>query len=89
MKNRYEIDVRSYINDHYTPYDGDASFLASPTERTLALWEKLKALLAIERENGGMYDIDEKTISTITSHRAGYIDRERESRSSACRPTSR
>ena len=78
MKNRYEIDVRSYINDHYTPYDGDASFLASPTERTLALWEKLKALLAIERENGGMYDIDEKTISTITSHRAGYIDRERE-----------
>ncbi|HPK46414.1 MAG TPA: formate C-acetyltransferase [Sphaerochaeta sp.] len=78
MKNRYEIDVRSYINDHYTPYDGDASFLASPTERTLALWEKLKALLAIERENGGMYDIDEKTISTITSHRAGYIDRELE-----------
>ncbi len=74
MKNRYEIQVRSYINDHYTPYDGDASFLAPPTERTLALWQKLKELLAIERERGGMYDIDEKTISTITSHKAGYID---------------
>jgi len=78
MKKRYPIDVRSYIGEHYTPYDGDASFLASPTERTVALWRKLKALLAIERERGGMYDIDEKTISTITSHKAGYIDRENE-----------
>ena len=78
MKNRFEIDVRSYIKEHYTPYDGDASFLASPTERTRALWEKLTALLAIERDRGGMYDIDEKTISTITSHKAGYIDRELE-----------
>ena len=78
MKNSYEINVRKYINDHYTPYDGDESFLTPPTERTEALWEKLKGLLAIERERGGMYDIDEHTISTITSHKAGYIDKELE-----------
>ena len=78
MKNSYEINVRKYINDHYTPYDGDESFLTPPTERTEALWEKLKGLLAIERERGGMYDIDEHTISTITSHQAGYIDKELE-----------
>ncbi|MCK9548356.1 MAG: formate C-acetyltransferase [Sphaerochaeta sp.] len=78
MKKRFDIDVRSYISDHYTPYDGDETFLASPTERTVALWEKLKGLLALERERGGVYDIDEKTISTITSHKAGYIDRDLE-----------
>ncbi len=78
MKNRYEINVRKYITDHYTPYDGDDTFLAPPTDRTKALWEKLKGLLAIERERGGMYDIDEKTISTITSHQAGYIDKDLE-----------
>lgn len=75
---KYEIDTRSFIVDHYTPYDGDASFLQGPTERTRKLWDKLKALLAIERQRGGMYDIDEKTISTITSHRSGYIDQELE-----------
>ena len=75
---KYEIDTRSFIVDHYTPYDGDASFLQGPTERTSKLWDKLKALLAIERQRGGMYDIDEKTISTITSHRSGYIDQELE-----------
>ncbi len=75
---KYEIDTRSFIVDHYTPYDGDASFLQGPTERTRKLWDKLKALLAVERQRGGMYDIDEKTISTITSHRSGYIDQELE-----------
>ena len=75
---KYEIDTRSFIVEHYTPYDGDASFLQGPTERTRKLWDKLKALLAIERQRGGMYDIDEKTISTITSHRSGYIDQELE-----------
>jgi formate C-acetyltransferase len=78
MKTTYEINVRDYINDHYTPYDGDDSFLTTPTLRTQALWEKLTRLLATERERGGMYDIDEKTISTITSHKAGYIDRDLE-----------
>lgn len=75
---KYEIDTRSFIVEHYTPYDGDASFLQGPTERTRKLWDKLKALLAIERQRGGMYDIDEKTISTITSHASGYIDQELE-----------
>lgn len=75
---KYEIDTRSFTVDHYTPYDGDASFLQGPTERTRKLWDKLKALLAVERQRGGMYDIDEKTISTITSHRSGYIDQELE-----------
>lgn len=75
---KYEIDTRSFIVEHYTPYDGDASFLQGPTERTRKLWDKLKALLAVERQRGGMYDIDEKTISTITSHRSGYIDQELE-----------
>lgn len=75
---KYEIDTKSFIVEHYTPYDGDASFLQGPTERTRKLWDKLKALLAVERQRGGMYDIDEKTISTITSHRSGYIDQELE-----------
>ncbi len=74
----HEIDTRSFINTHYTPYDGDESFLQGPTDRTLRLWDKLKGLLAIERERNGMYDIDEKTISTITSHTSGYIDKDDE-----------
>lgn len=70
----FDIDTRSFIVEHYTPYNGDESFLASPTTKTIKLWEKLSSLLAIERERGGMYDIDEHTISTITSHKKGYID---------------
>jgi formate C-acetyltransferase len=77
-KTTHEIDTRSYITTHYTPYDGDEHFLQGPTERTVRLWEKLKGLLAIERERNGMYDIDEKTISTITSHASGYIDKDDE-----------
>lgn len=72
------INVRDFIVRNYTPYDGDDSFLAPPTERTLALWDKVKELLARERENGGVLDIDEHTISTITSHKPGYIDKDLE-----------
>ncbi|OGO87021.1 MAG: formate C-acetyltransferase [Clostridiales bacterium GWF2_36_10] len=72
------IDVRDFIIKNYTPYDGDDKFLAPPTERTKALWEKVKSLMDLERNNGGMLDIDEHTVSTITSHRAGYIDKELE-----------
>jgi len=72
------IDTRGFIALNYTPYDGDESFLAAPTERTRRLWEKTKALLDEERRRGGVYDIDERTVSTITSHRPGYIDRELE-----------
>ncbi|MGE4585055.1 MAG: formate C-acetyltransferase [Sphaerochaeta sp.] len=71
-------NTRMFIVENYTPYDGDDSFLQGPTDRTRKLWDKLKGLLAVERERGGMYDIDEHTISTITSHKNGYIDEELE-----------
>ena len=73
-----EINVRDFIQRNYTPYYGDESFLCGPTERTKTLWEKLAAMMKIERERKGVYDIDSKTISTITSHAPGYIDRDLE-----------
>lgn len=72
------MQTSAYILHHYTPYDGDETFLAPPTDRTKVLWQKLSGLLEIERQRGGMYDIDEHTISTITSHGPGYIDRQLE-----------
>jgi len=75
---RININVREYLVSHYTPYDGDDSFLAPPTPRTLALWEKVKALMKEERTRGGVYDIDNTRISTITSHAPGFIDRDLE-----------
>lgn len=73
-----EIDVRDFIVSNYAPYDGNAEFLAKPTERTEKLWKQVMDLLAKERERGGVYDIDEHTISTIVSHNAGYIDKDLE-----------
>ena len=73
-----EVDVRDFIQHNYTPYDGDDKFLAPPTERTLKLWAQLCEQMQIERQRQGVYDIDEKTISTITSHAPGYIDRDLE-----------
>ena len=73
-----EINVRDFIQRNYTPYDGDDSFLADPSSNTIALWDKLCAQMKIERQRNGVYDIDEKTISTITSHAPGYIDRDLE-----------
>lgn len=70
-----EIDVRSFIQTNYTPYEGDSSFLAPPTETTKKLWEEVLSLYKKEKENGGVLDIDTKTISTISSHEAGYIDK--------------
>lgn len=70
------IDVRDFISHNFTPYFGDSSFLAPPTSRTEMLWEKTKELLKEENLRGGVYDIDEKTISTITSHKPGYINPE-------------
>lgn len=74
-----KIDTRDFIIRNYTPYDGDESFLTPPTAQTLAVWDRVKDLMAQERAAGGVLDIDEKTISTITSHAPGYIDRENES----------
>ena len=74
----HRIDVADFVYCNITPYDGDASFLAGPTERTKKLWDKCIEALEEERQNGGVRSIDAKTISTITSHAAGYIDRENE-----------
>lgn len=70
-----EINVRDFIQKNYTPYEGDASFLAEPTEATTKLWQECCDLLKKERDNGGVLDMDTKVISTITSHGAGYIDK--------------
>ncbi|MDR2686886.1 MAG: formate C-acetyltransferase [Oscillospiraceae bacterium] len=72
------VDVRDFIVRNYTPYDGDESFLAPPSGRTLALWEKTKNLLAAERMAGGVLDIDAGTISAIDAYAPGYVDRELE-----------
>ena len=74
----HRIDVADFVYSNITPYDGDASFLAGPTERTKKLWDKCLEALEEERQNGGVRSIDASTISTITSHAAGYIDKENE-----------
>ncbi len=73
-----EINVSDFVRKNITPYEGDASFLAKPTARTLKLWDICKEALAEERANNGVRAIDNTTISTITSHKAGYIDRDSE-----------
>ncbi|HNX63996.1 MAG TPA: formate C-acetyltransferase [Oscillospiraceae bacterium] len=73
-----KINVRDFIVKNYTPYEGDESFLSAPSEKTKALWEKVLGFMEKERKAGGVLDIDEKTISSITSHKAGYIDKELE-----------
>jgi len=74
---RERVDVRDFIQANYTPYEGDAAFLAGPTDRTRAVWEKPAALFPEERRRG-ILDVDTATPSTITSHAPGYIDRDRE-----------
>lgn len=73
-----DIDVRNFINQNFTPYEGDESFIKGPTEATKKLWQKVTGLLKVESEKGGVLDVDTHTISTITSHKAGYIDQELE-----------
>ena len=73
-----EIDVRDFIQRNYTPYTGDASFLEGPTDATKKLWQECVELFKQERAKGGVLDMDTKIVSTITSHAAGYIDRELE-----------
>ncbi len=73
-----EINVRSFIRHNYTPYDGDESFLAGPTQDTLDLWDQVMDLTKQEREAGGVLDMDTKVISTITSHGPGYLNKEKE-----------
>mgnify|MGYP004645607165 CR=1 FL=1 len=72
------IDVRDFIQKNYTPYDGDASFLADPTDATKTLWNKVLDLMKQEREAGGVLDMDTKVVSSLVSHGAGYIEKDLE-----------
>ena len=72
------IDVRDFIQKNYTPYEGDASFLAGATDRTKTLWKEVLELYKKERENGGVLDCSTDVASTITSHGPGYIDKDLE-----------
>ncbi len=68
------IDVRDFIQQNYLPYEGNSDFLATVTPRTKQLWEKCSQLLVQERNKQGVLDIDTEIVSTITSHKPGYID---------------
>ncbi len=71
---RDEVNVRDFIQDNYTPYSGDDTFLEGPSASTDRLWKKVQELQRKERENGGVLDMDTDIVSTITSHGPGYID---------------
>ena len=73
-----EVDVRDFIQRNYIPYEGDASFLAPATEATKKLWDIVLDLSKKEREAGGVLDADTKIVSTLTSHGAGYLDKDLE-----------
>ena len=73
-----EINVRDFIQQNYKEYTGDDSFLANATERTNELMNKVQALFKLERAKGGVLDVDTDTVSSLTSYRAGYIDRDNE-----------
>ena len=73
-----EIDVRDFIQKNYNPYEGDESFLVGPTEKTKKLWNEVLELYKKEKENGGVLDISCDIASTISSHEAGYIDKDLE-----------
>ncbi|WP_034550088.1 formate C-acetyltransferase [Carnobacterium funditum] len=73
-----EIDVRDFIQQNFNQYNGTDEFLASPTEATSALWEQVMDLNTQERDAGGVLDMDTKVVSTITSHAAGYLNKELE-----------
>jgi formate C-acetyltransferase len=70
-----KIDVRSFIFKNITPYKGDASFLSGPSKKTKKLWAECEKLLKRELKNGGVLKIDTKTVSSITSHQPGYINK--------------
>ena len=69
------IDVVDFIKNNYTPYLGDDSFLAEPTQRTLRIWNKVSELMKKEREQGGLLDADTRTPSMIDAYAPGYIDK--------------
>ncbi len=76
--NRTSINVRDFIQQNYTPYEGDDSFLVGPTEATTKLWAQVMDLTKQEREAGGVLDMDTNIVSTITSHGPGYLNKDME-----------
>lgn len=72
------INVRDFIQKNYNPYEGDSKFLQGPTEKTSLLWDQIMDLDKQEREAGGVLDMDTEVVSTITSHEAGYLNKELE-----------
>lgn len=73
-----EIDVRDFIQKNYHPYEGDGSFLEDATDATKKLWDEILELQKEEHARGGVYDADTKIVSTLTSHKPGYIDKDLE-----------
>ena len=73
-----EVNVRSFIQHNYTPYDGNEDFLQGPTQDTLDLWRQVGELTKEEIAKGGVLDMDTEVISTITSHGPGYLDQTKE-----------
>ncbi|MGI6512298.1 MAG: formate C-acetyltransferase [Catenisphaera adipataccumulans] len=73
-----EVDVRDFIQNNYTPYDGDESFLAGPTDATNQLWAKLQELQKEERRKGGVLDMETEVVSGITAYPAAYMDKDLE-----------
>ena len=69
-----DVNVRDFIQNNYTPYDGDESFLAEPTEATDKLWGKLQELQKQEREKGGVLECETEVVSSLTAYGPGYID---------------
>ncbi|WP_144547157.1 formate C-acetyltransferase [Bacillus sp. X1(2014)] len=73
-----EVNVRDFILNNYTPFEGNDSFLAGPTDATTKLWAQVMELTKQEREKGGVLDMDTETVSTITSHGPGYLNEDLE-----------
>ncbi len=73
-----QVNVRDFVQKNITPYDGDSTFLCGPTERTKKLWDICLEAIKEERANNGVRSIDTETVSTITSHEAGYIQKDLE-----------
>ena len=73
-----DIDVRDFIQKNYTPYEDDDSFLASSTERTDNMMKKVQDLFKLERQFGGVLDIDTSTVASLNSFSPGYIDKDNE-----------
>ena len=69
-----DVNVRDFIQNNYTPYDGDESFLAGPTEATDKLWARVQELQKAEREKGGVLDCETEVVSGLTAYGPGYID---------------